>query len=421
METDDKNSKESGKKYDVISIGNALMDILVKINEDKFLTLKIEKGSMNFVSPESVKLVEDVLLGHEMTLEPGGASANTLSCLALLGSKVVFCGTVGKDNHGEVYEKKLMETGVNTSISKKDGSTGKAYTFITPDSQRTFMVSLGIASKIGKEDILEENIKQSKILYLTVYELLDPELRKTCLNAVEIAKASGTKIALDLAAPNVVKDNLAMLKEIVDEHVDILLANEGEASAFTGKSPEESADEIAKLVETAVVKLGKGGSIIIHQGEITKTESFTANAVDTTGAGDMYAAGILYGIANDIPMKKASLLASFLGAKVVEKMGARLSKEEIKSVSEIFEMIDTKLGIKKDIDDKSSKKEKKELPEMKIESLGDKKFHVSSQKDPEKYYLVDLNTNWCDCPSFYYNKQECKHIKAVREYNARKS
>jgi len=418
METDDKISKEDNKKYDVISIGNALMDILVKINEDKFLTLKIEKGSMNFVSPESVKLVEDVLLGHEMTLEPGGASANTLSCLALLGSKVVFCGTVGKDNHGAIYEKKLMETGVSTSISKKEGSTGKAYTFITPDSQRTFMVSLGIASKIGKEDILEENIKQSKILYLTVYELLDPELRKTCLNAISIAKSSGTKIALDLAAPNVVKDNLTMLKEIVDEHVDILLANEGEASAFTGKSPEDSADEIAKLVETAVVKLGKGGSIIIHQGEITKTESFTANAVDTTGAGDMYAAGILYGIANNIPMKKASLLGSFLGAKVVEKIGARLSKDEIKSVSEIFEMIDAKLGIKKQ--DKSDKKGKKEVPEMKIVSLGDKKFHVSSQKDPEKYYLVDLNTNWCDCPSFYYNKQECKHIKAVREYNAGK-
>jgi len=420
METDDKISKEDNKKYDVISIGNALMDILVKINEDKFLTLKIEKGSMNFVSPESVKLVEDVLLGHEMTLEPGGASANTLSCLALLGSKVVFCGTVGKDSHGIIYEKKLMETGVKTNISKKEGSTGKAFTFITPDSQRTFIVSLGVATQTGTKDILEEDIKQSKILYLTVYELLDPELRKTCLNAISIAKSSGTKIALDLAAPNVVKDNLTMLKEIVDEHVDILLANEGEASAFTGKSPEESADEIAELVETAVVKLGKGGSIIIHQGEITKTESFTANAVDTTGAGDMYAAGILYGIANDIPMKKASLLGSFLGAKVVEKIGARLSKDEIKSVSEIFEMIDTKLGIKKETDNKSGKKGKKELPEMKIESLGDKKFHVSSQKDPEKYYLVDLNTNWCDCPSFYYNKQECKHIKAVREYNAGK-
>ncbi len=403
---------EDNKKFDVITIGNALMDILVKVNDEKFLTLKLDKGTMSLVDSFTIKKIEDNLLGHEMILEPGGASANTLSCLALLGCNVVFCGTVGKDNHGEIYEKKMNEYGVLSKIAKKEGITGRAMTLITPDSQRTFAVHLGVASKIGYEDILEDDIKNSKILYLTAYELIDEHLRKTCLKFMEIAEKHGTKIALDLADPNVIKSNLYDLKYVVEKHVNILFANETEAKAFTGFEGEDAAVEMGKYCEMAVVKIGEKGSVIRTQDKTFRVQGFKANAMDTTGAGDTYAAGILYGIVNNLSVEKSGLLGSYLAAKVVEKIGARLSKSEIGLIEGIFSDIDKKL--------KQESKISKINITPEIIELGDKKFNVLSQTEKGKAYLVDLNTNWCDCPSFYYNKQECKHLKLVKEYVAKK-
>ncbi|KHO45853.1 MAG: PfkB family carbohydrate kinase [archaeon GW2011_AR3] len=396
------------KKYDVMGIGNALMDILVSLPEEKFLTFRIEKGTMSLVNEARVKEIEEKLLGHEQSLEPGGASANTLSCLALLGSKVIFVGTVGKDRHGDIYEKKLIETGVESRIGRKEGMTGKAITLITPDTQRTFAVHIGCASKIGHESILENDIRDSRILYITAYELVDELLRKTCLHAMELAKKHGTLIALDLADVNVIKGNLHDLVYVADKYVDVLLANEAEAEAFTGKKRENAAMEMSSHSKICAVKLGPEGSIIVQDGKMSMVEGRLANAVDTTGAGDMYAAGILYGIANGLGLEKAANLGSFLGAKVVEKVGARLTKEEISGVHNVFSVPEEKPEVDGD-----------SIHSSEIVALGDGKFNVASKKEKGKYYMVDMNTKWCECPSFYYHKKECKHMQAVKDYMLR--
>ncbi len=397
-------AEKHSKKYDVMSIGNALMDILVKLEEKKFLTFGVEKSTMSLVSGEKIREIEDKLLGHDMTIEPGGASANTLTCLALLGCHVVFCGTVGTDVHGEIYEKKMTEVGVHAKLNKKIGITGKAMTFITPDSERTFAVHLGVAPKIGHEDLLEEDIRESKILYLTGYELEDELLRMTCISAMQMARKHGTSIAIDLADPALIKRTYNDLKNIVDQYADIILANEAEAKAYTGVEKDNAALALSKGNKLAIVKLGPEGSVICDKGVLLHVKSKNASAIDTTGAGDMYAAGILYGLAKKLPLERAAKLASFLGAKVVEKIGARLNKREINEITALMESENKVPGSK--ADEKA----------VNLISLGDNKFHALSTTEKGKHYLVDLNTNWCECPSFYYNKVECKHLKAAREH-----
>jgi len=318
------------KEYDVYGIGSALMDFLIEADEELLKQFNLKKGNMHLIDEKaSIELLKKIK-EYNMEIAPGGSSANTLAGIALLGGKVVFCGKVGDDEHGHMYEKKMAKN-IKSNISKTNVLTGHAITFITKDSERTFATHLGAALHLKKEDIIEEDIKKSKILHIEGYQLEDKGLREASLHAMEIAKKHDTKVSIDLADPGLVERNKEDLMNIVKKYADIVFANENEAKAFTGKDEEEALDEISKMVDIAIVKIGEKGSFI-KKDKIIRIPGFKVKAVDTTGAGDMFAAGFLYGLCKDYDLEKCGKIGAYVAAKVVEKIGARLdkiSKEEI--------------------------------------------------------------------------------------------
>ena len=185
---------------------------------------------------------------------------------------------------------------------------------------------------------MEEDVKNCKIIHLTGYQLEDIELRKTSTHLIELARKNGKLISVDLADPGLVERNLSDLKDILKD-VDIIFANEEEAKAFTGKEREEAVKVLKKYCNIAIVKIGAEGSFIFKEGKIIFIEGVKANLVDTTGAGDMYAAGILFGITHDLDVESAGKLASYSAAKVVEQKGARLNDENKKKVLEYLRRI----------------------------------------------------------------------------------
>jgi sugar/nucleoside kinase (ribokinase family) len=325
------------KKYDVCGIGNALLDFIVELDDKSLEEIGLKKGEMQFISKEKSKEILSKIDNSKLKIVPGGSSANAMAGVAFLGGKSVFLGKVGKDEHGELYEQKTKEDGVDTMLAKHDGEgTGHAITFVTPDSERTFAVYMGAAMHLSKEDISEEAIKESKILHIEGYQLDDVRLREAALHAMEIANKNDVKVSIDLADSGVVSRNLEFLKQIVKKNADIVFANEAEAKAFTGKNPGYSLHDIYEMCgDVAVVKLGEKGSMVKINYKVYDFNAYRVNAVDTTGAGDMYAAALLYGITHGLPIEKIGKLASYTSALVVANKGARLDKsfkEKIKII-----------------------------------------------------------------------------------------
>lgn len=326
-------------KFDVIGIGNPLMDLLVKVDHDKLLEMNLEKGTMHLLSEKEIKHMQDKIKDKEIVIAPGGSVANTLAGMALLGCNVCYIGKVGSDKHADIYEQKIIEHGIHSRIKRKDGITGKAFTFITPDTERTFAVHLGVACHLEKEDVFEEDIKKSKILHVTGYQLEDPKLRETALHAMDIAKKHNVRISIDLADFNLVKKNIKDLSDIVKRYADIVFANEEEAKAFTNEEPEKAAEKISDMADTVVIKLGRKGSLIRQDKKIIRIKPHIIDAVDATGAGDNYSAGFLYALTNGLDLKPAGNIASYIAAQVVKKIGARLdfiSKEYIEKYLKVL-------------------------------------------------------------------------------------
>ncbi|MBW2989681.1 adenosine kinase [Candidatus Woesearchaeota archaeon] len=321
--------------HDVVSIGNPLMDILIETEESFLKELGMVKGNMHLLDEKGIEEVEKKLDKNNIKLAPGGSEANTLSALSMLGHKTVYFGKVGMDSLGEEYHNKLIENGVMSRIIKVDGMTGRAVTFITPDSERTFATHLGVSTLLEDNEINEADIIEARFLHLTGYVLDGEKTRNAAMMAMEIAKNNNVSICLDLADPNIIKRNQGLLKSIIMDYADIVIANELEAESFTGKKAKEAVDELSKMADIAVVKLGKEGSLIKSRGSLIEVKGFDANAVDTTGAGDIYTAGFLYGLLNDLSLETSGKIASFIASKVVQVKGARLEKMPREGIDKI--------------------------------------------------------------------------------------
>lgn len=333
----------SEKEFDIYSIGSALIDILVEVDDSVLKNLGLRKGEMKLVNRAECDLIEQELKNYPSKKVPGGSTGNAIALAAKLGAKCFFCGVVGDDINGSIYKEAMEEDGVVLNLGKAANLTGHAITFITPDKQRTFAVHLGAALELDRAYIEVDDLKKCKILHTEGYLLAeDGGLKDACLAAMEVAKKNEVIVSLDLSAPNIVINNRAEFREIIKKYVDIVFANEEEAKAFIGQDYgkyedyETALNELAKFCKIIIVKLAEHGSIIKSDGKIIKIEPFKANAVDTTGAGDAYAAGFLYGLCKRHDLEKCGNLGSYLAAKVVEKIGARLEKIDLSKVKKIL-------------------------------------------------------------------------------------
>jgi len=321
----------------IIGIGNALMDIVVKLHNNNILeTNSLPKGSMILVDATTSASINSQTEGLEKIFAPGGSVANTIDGLAHLGANAAFVGKVGNDELGQSYHDGLMHIGAKPILFHSSTATGVAMALVTPDSERTFGTYLGAAVELSPSDLFIDLFNGYNIAYIEGYLVQNHDLIR---KAVALAREAGLTIAIDLASYNVVEANLDFLKEIIANHVDIIFANEEEAKAFTGKNPEEAVSELAGMCEIAVVKTGVKGSLVQHKQELIKIGITGTTCIDTTGAGDLYAAGFLYGISRNLPLAVCGKIASILAGKVITVYGARMDDNNwstiIKEVEEV--------------------------------------------------------------------------------------
>ena len=325
------------KTTDVFALGNALMDFITEIDDQKLLEMNLKKGETHFVDEDQAKRILDNLQRQKLKMDrlPGGSAGNTSRCLGLLGAHVLLCGKIGKDIHGKIYLQEMKKHGVKTKVQSISKVTGHTFTFITPDAERTFSVHLGASVELYQEDILEDDISKSKVLLLEGYQV-EGKTRKTLLYAAELAKKHHTKIAFDLSDSGVIRRNETFLHEFVTEYVGILFANELEARDFTGLAEKSAVVALGKDVDIAVIKRGERGSLIHHHSQILNIDAVPTKAIDTTGAGDTYSAGFLYGYCQGWPLEKAGRLGSLLASKIVERKGVRFVKKDIDVVKKLI-------------------------------------------------------------------------------------
>jgi sugar/nucleoside kinase (ribokinase family) len=317
----------------VLGIGNALVDIMTILESDDTLDqFKLPKGSMQLVDAATSENVNNGTDHLEKTIASGGSAANTIHGLARMGIKTGFIGKVGKDELGQFFADDLVRSGITPLLLESNTPSGKAMALISPDSERTFATFLGAAVELTPEDLTDALYNGYDILHIEGYLVQNHDLIE---QAVKLARKNGLRVSLDMASYNVVEDNLEFLKKIVAGYVDIVFANEEEAKAFTGKEPHEAVHVFGDQCEIAVVKIGKGGSLVKHGNALTTVDAIDANVADTTGAGDLYAAGFLYGLIHGQPMDRCGKTGSILAGKTIEVIGPKMTDQQWETVKKM--------------------------------------------------------------------------------------
>ena len=316
----------------ILGMGNALVDIMTRLKDDQILgQMNLPKGTMQLVNREFIWQILDKTVNLTRSLSSGGSAANTIHGLANLGVETAFMGKVGSDEFGEIFKKDLLLKKIDPLIFYGLNETGRAVALVSPDGERTFATFLGAAVELSEDDIDSSVFKGYKYFHIEGYLVQNHHLIE---KAVRLAKKNDLQVSLDMASYNVVEANRDFLSSIIEEYVDIVFANEEEAKAFTGQTPEKAVETISKDCSLAIVKLGEKGSIIQHKNEKYIVPAIKANCIDTTGAGDLYASGFLYGLTKNYKLDSCGRLGSLLAGNVIEVVGAKMDEERWKSIHE---------------------------------------------------------------------------------------
>ena len=321
----------------VLGVGNALVDIITILENDSVLEqFGLLRGSMTLVDSDLSKKIYETLSANRKELTIGGSVANSMRTFAGLGGNGGYMGKIGNDDLGHLFKSSFEKKGISTHLFYSEKETGRVMGLVSPDSERTMATYLGAAAELIPNDFTHGLFSGYDYLYMEGYLVFNHELIET---GVRMAKEAGLKVAIDLSSFNVVEANLEFLKTLIKDYIDIVFANEEEAKSFTGKDPEEALLEIGGMCELAVVKIGKEGSLIKMEDEIVKVGIIPAEAVDTTGAGDNYAAGFLYGLTRNYDLETCGKIAALVSGKVVEVIGPNLLESQwpmvIKEVEKI--------------------------------------------------------------------------------------
>lgn len=323
----------------ILGMGNALTDILLQIdNDDVLLTLNLMKGGMQLINTERSDEISKAVSHFSKKMATGGSASNTINGITRLGISAGFVGKVGKDDVGLFFTNDSQNNGVVPHLLQSETPSGHCTVLVSPDSERTLCTYLGAACELEAADLKSEIFQGYDIFHIEGYLVQNHDLIRT---AVQMAKQTGLLVSIDLASYNVVEENLDFLHEIVTKYVDIVFANEDEARAFTGKEPQDALNEIAERCEIAVVKIGKDGSYIKSGNETVLVKPRLANCIDTTGAGDLYAAGFLFGLANNYSLEVCGKIGSLVSGNVVEVLGAKMEDEVWEKIhSEISKIVE---------------------------------------------------------------------------------
>ena len=313
--------------YDLVGIGNALVDIEVQVDDAFIEKTSVTKGGMTLSSIEDQNNILESLRSSPKKISSGGSAANTIHGASLLGSKSYYLGRVANDSHGKHYTEDMQNCGVGFSGPGSDEQgTGTCVVLITPDTERTMLTHLGVSSSLHPENVDETIVKNSRGVYVEGYLWTGDGTREAGQHMAGIARKEGIPVSFTLSDAFVVNSFKESLIEFIDSYVDILFCNEVEAQAMTGESDSLSAfKKLQATVDTVFLTLGSKGSLVGKGGqEPVEVKTFPVKAVDTTGAGDLFAAGALYGVLNNHSLEESAVIGSYCAAQVVSHMGGRL-------------------------------------------------------------------------------------------------
>lgn len=317
---------KSDGMIDVVGLGNAIVDVVAETPEAVLERLDLVKGTMTLVDEARITTL---YAGMGPAVEvSGGSAANTMAALAGLGANVTYVGKVQNDQLGEVFGHDIRAVGVafDTCPLQQGPATARCLVLVTPDAQRTMATYLGACVELGPEDVDEDSVAQAKITYLEGYLWDRPNAKQACLKAANIAHQAGRQVALSLSDPFCVDRWRDEFLDLIADHVDVVIANEAEIiSLYQAETFEQAALDVVRHCRLAALTRGSLGSVIVTPEARHVIEAAqVAKVVDTTGAGDLYAAGLLYGLTHAMPLPACGRLAGLAAADVLGQYGARV-------------------------------------------------------------------------------------------------
>lgn len=324
------------KKYDVYGIGNALVDMEFEVTDAFFQEHTIEKGRMTLVEEDRQDYLLKALGQSMLKRQCGGSAANTVIAVAQMGGKTFYSCKVANDSTGDFYAEDLKESSVTSNLAEKrpPGTTGKCLVMVTKDAERTMNTFLGITSTFSEAELVESDLKDSQYLYIEGYLVASPTGQQAAIKAREMAEKNGVKTALTFSDPAMVQFFGDGMKNMLGpKGVDLLFSNEAEACSFAGTTDLKIAREaLKKVAKTFVITRGENGALIFDGTTFIDIEAFPVKAIDSNGAGDMFAGAFLYGITHGHTYAGAGKLASAAASKVVSQYGPRLKWHQTQEI-----------------------------------------------------------------------------------------
>ncbi|MFH2219559.1 MAG: adenosine kinase [Pseudomonadota bacterium] len=319
----------------IVGVGSALIDILSHEDYDFLERSGAIKGGMKYVDKEFIEMTVSHASKRPAVI-PGGSACNTVIGIGKLGGRARFVGKCGSGDMGLFFESGLKSNNVEPALLKSASPTGRVLSIITPDAERSMLTYLGASSEMVPEEMTSRNFEDAAIVHVEGYLLFNTDL---IFETLRSAKSAGALVSLDLASFTVVEASKSYLEKLVDEFVDILIANEDEALAYTGYTDEiKAVEKLCEKVDIGVLKVGPRGSYIARSGRVMKIEpKGTGAAIDTTGAGDLWASGFLFGLANGYPLEKCGELGSICGYEVCQVVGTKIPEDAWQRIRKTLE------------------------------------------------------------------------------------
>ena len=324
------------KNYDVYGIGNALVDTEYEVNDSFFAKAQLGKGLMTLVEAEErqriIKLLEDDH-DHQVINESGGGSAaNTMVAISQLGGNCFYSCKVADDTIGDFFMSDLKAAGLDTNLEngREHGISGQCISMVTPDAERTMATNLGISHTLSKNELDEDALRRSRYLYIEGYLVTSPTALEAALRAQQVAHEVGAIVSITLSDPAITEHFISAFDQFAENGIDLIFCNEDEAMIWTGtKNPEDAFKQLQSRCKQVAMTCGKNGAMVFDGESETIVAGVATTAVDTTGAGDIFAGAFLYAISQGQSFAQAAELANRCASQLVSAFGARLDIETL--------------------------------------------------------------------------------------------
>lgn len=328
----------SGKEVDVFGVGNALVDILALVQDDFIVSYELNRGAMTLVDDQRQGVILQDLEGTKLQLRSGGSAANTMIAIAQSGGSGFYSGKVSRDSNGDFYRQDMVEAGIQFDVAPaSSGSTGTCVVLTTPDAERTMCTNLGVSITLSAADIDVDRLKGCKYSYVEGYLWDGPDPRQASVETMSQSKHHGVRVAYTFSDAFLVDRFADDFRQIVSEYCDVLFCNADEVRRFCEvESIEECAAKMGELVDLAFITDGGKGCLVVENKQITAVPGYEVQAIDTVGAGDAFAGGVLFGLTHGYSAIKAARWGNYLGSQVVQIYGPRLEGSQANKLAEIM-------------------------------------------------------------------------------------